>query len=54
MSAIERGEGETHYSKNAKCYRWFCKEKPTFRKLIVPFFGFKKCVPCCKKHFISF
>jgi hypothetical protein len=53
MSSIERGECETTFFEGTKCHYWFCKNKPTWRKLVYPLFGFKKYVPSCEKHLFN-
>ena len=50
MSYVERGECETQYHEDVKCYRFFCRRKPTNRKLIIKFPFIPRYVPACDKH----
>lgn len=43
-------EGYTSYLPNIKCYKWFCGQKPVYRKLIMKFPVIFRYVPACERH----
>jgi hypothetical protein len=50
MSAIPKTEGYTDYLDHVKCYKWFCKNKPVYRKLVIDFPCIPHYKPVCEKH----